>query len=150
MADQLPYTKPLPAISRANQAFWKATLNGQLVLPHCRRCGNTWFPASTRCPQCLSTDVDSTQASGRGRLWSWVIMHRRYIKEFDPPYVVGFVELEEGPMLMSTIVGARPEQLACEMLLEIIFESATPEMSIAKFRLAGGAFAPVSSKCAAG
>jgi uncharacterized OB-fold protein len=77
-------------------------------------------------------------------------MHRRYIKEFDPPYVVGFVELEEGPMLMSTIVGARPEQLACEMLLEIIFESATPEMSIAKFRLAGGAFAPVSSKCAAG
>ena len=61
-------------------------------------------------------------------------MHRRYIKEFDPPYVVGFVELDEGPMLISTIVDARPEQLVCDLSLDVVFEPATAEMSIVKFR----------------
>ncbi len=61
-------------------------------------------------------------------------MHRRYIKEFDPPYVVGFVELYEGPMLISTIVDARPEQLVCDLSLDVVFEPATAEMSIVKFR----------------
>jgi len=142
MADLPPYTKPLPAISYVNQAFWKATVNGRLALPHCRGCGHTWFPPSARCPQCLSVDVDSRQASGKGRLWSWIIMHRRYIKEFDPPYLVGFVELDEGPMLISTIVGARPEQLVCDLPLEVVFEPATAEMSIVKFRPVAGASAP--------
>ncbi len=142
MADLPPYTKPLPAISQANQAFWKATVNGRLVLSYCRRCGHNWFPPSARCPQCLSVDVNNRQASGRGRLWSWIVMHRRYIKEFDPPYMVAFVELDEGPMLMTTIVDARPEQLVCDQPLEVVFEPATAEMSIVKFRPVVGASPP--------
>ena len=145
MADQLPYTKPLPAITRANRAFCEASLNGRLLLPHCLECGTSWFPPSARCPQCLSADVGNLQASGRGRIWSWIVMHRRYIDGFDPPYVVVFVELEEGPMLVSTIAGARPDQLACGMPVEIVFEPASSEISIAKFRLALDEFTPVSS-----
>ena len=82
------------------------------------------------------------RSPGKGRLWSWIIMHRRYIKEFDPPYLVGFVELDEGPMLVRTIVGARPEQLVCDLPLEVVFEPATAEMSIVKFRPVAGASAP--------
>lgn len=140
MADLEPYDKPLPVVSEANRLFWQATVAGRLVLPHCRQCGNVWFPPSGRCPRCLSADVDTRQASGRGRLWSWIIMHRRYIKGFEPPYLVAFVELEEGPMLMSTIAGADPNQLCCDMLLEVVFEPATRDMSIPKFR-------PIFSEC---
>ena len=141
MADLAPYNKPLPAISQASRAFWEASINGRLALPHCLRCGHVWFPPSMRCPQCLSSDIDAQQASGRGRLWSWINMHRRYFKEFEPPYVVAFVELAEGPMLMSTIVGARPDELACDLPLEVVFEPATMEMSIPKFRPVVGAAA---------
>jgi uncharacterized OB-fold protein len=128
------YHRPLPGMSEANHAFWRAAVTSRLVLPHCQQCGNIWFPPSGRCPGCLSVDLDYRQVTGRGRLWSWIIMHRRYFEEFEPPYLVAFVELEEGPMLISTIVGAEPDQLRCDMMLEAVFEPATTEMSILKFR----------------
>jgi uncharacterized OB-fold protein len=37
------------------------------------------------------------------------------------PYVVAFVELEEGPRLMSTVVDLAREQLRCDMPLEVAF-----------------------------
>ena len=134
MQDPAPYGKPLPAIYQASRAFWEASVNGRLALPHCRRCDHLWFPPSGRCPQCLAPDVDTRQVSGRGRLWSWIVMHRRYLPEFPPPYVVAFVELEEGPMLMSTVVETRPEDLRCDLPLLAVFEPATAEMAVLKFR----------------
>lgn len=144
MQDPAPYGKPLPAISQASRAFWEASVNGRLALPHCRRCDHLWFPPSGRCPQCLAPDVDTRQVSGRGRLWSWIVMHRRYLDGFEPPYVVACVELEEGPMLMSAIVGARADELACDQPLEVVFERATAEMAIPKFRPVAGGAAPAA------
>ncbi len=63
-------------------------------------------------------------------------MHRQYLKEFPPPYIVAFVELEEGPTLMTTIVGASAGELTCDAALEAVFEPATTEMAILKFSLA--------------
>lgn len=129
------YRKPLPSVIPASRAFWSASTEGRLVLPECGICGHVWFPPSPRCPRCLSADaVGTLAASGRARLWSWIVMHRRYLPEFPPPYVVAFVELEEGPMLMSTIVGARPEELRCDLPLLAVFEPATAEMAVLKFR----------------
>lgn len=129
------YRKPLPALTEANKLFWRASTEGRLVLPHCRRCGQMWFPFSPRCPGCLSAEhIDVCEASGRARLWSWIVMRRRYLPEFSPPYVVAFVELEEGPMLMSTVVEAPPEALRCDLPLVALFEPATAEMSVLQFR----------------
>jgi uncharacterized OB-fold protein len=138
MENASSYRRPLPAVTPANREFWRASTQGRLVLPHCRRCDHVWFPPSPRCPRCLGCDrVALREASGRGRLWSWIVMHRRYLPEFPPPYVVAFVELEEGPMLMSTIVDAPPERLRCDLPLQAVFEPATPEMAILKFRPVG-------------
>ena len=63
-------------------------------------------------------------------------MHRKYFKELAPPYIVALVELEEGPMLVSTIVDAGAGELKCDAPLEAVFEPAAPGMSILKFRVA--------------
>ena len=130
-----PIRPRLPAISEYNRAYWDGGVHNELRLPHCRNCGHLWLPPSPRCPRCLQGDIDTVTASGRARLWSWVVMHRQYFKEFPPPYIVAFVELEEGPMLMTTIVGASAGELTCDAALEAVFEPATPEMAILKFRL---------------
>ena len=133
-------TKPgpatLPAITQANRGFWEYARRGVLALPHCRACGHVWYPPSPGCPRCLGSDVEFRAVSGRARLWSWIVMHRKYLKEFPPPYIVAFVELKEGPMLVSTIVDSTAEELKCDAPLEAVFEPATPEMSILKFRVA--------------
>jgi uncharacterized protein len=125
----------LPAITEANQDFWNHARQGRLALTHCRDCGHLWFPPSATCPQCLATSLDFKLVSGRARLWSWIVMHRMYFKAFPPPYIVAYVELEEGPLLYSTVVGATSEELRCNMPLVAEFDHTSPERSILKFRI---------------
>jgi uncharacterized OB-fold protein len=128
----LPAT--LPAITADNRGFWEAATRGVLALPHCKPCGRTWYPPTSRCPNCLSPDVEYRPVSGRGTLWSWVVMHREYFKDFPPPYVVAFVQLEEGPMVMSTVTTPGPEALRCGMAVSAVFEKLSEEVSVLKFR----------------
>jgi uncharacterized OB-fold protein len=59
--------------------------------------------------------------------------------EEDTPYAIAVVKLEEGPRMMTNIVGIEntPENLALDMPLEVVFEDATDEVAIPKFRPAG-------------
>jgi uncharacterized OB-fold protein len=45
---------------------------------------------------------------GRGTILSWVIYHRQYFDNFPPPYNVVAVQLDEGPIVMSNLVGPEP------------------------------------------
>ena len=124
----------LPSITPGNRGFWQAAARGVLALPACKRCSHTWYPPSSRCPACLSRDVEFREASGRGTLWSWVVMHKQYFEGFPPPYMVAFVKLEEGPMLMTTLTGYDPQALRCDLPVRASFERLGDEVSILKFR----------------
>ena len=56
--------------------------------------------------------------------------------EDETPYAIAIVRLEEGPQMMTNIVGIEntPENLVLDMALEVVFEDATEEISIPKFR----------------
>ena len=56
--------------------------------------------------------------------------------EEDTPYAIAVVKLEEGPRMMTNIVGIEntPENLVLDMPLEVVFEDATDEVAIPKFR----------------
>tara|TARA_Y100000588_G_scaffold104424_1_gene113885 strand:+ start:3758 stop:3970 length:213 start_codon:yes stop_codon:yes gene_type:complete len=55
--------------------------------------------------------------------------------EEDSPYAIAIVELEEGPRMMSNIVGIKntPENLILDMPLRIIFEDVAPSITIPKW-----------------
>jgi uncharacterized OB-fold protein len=63
-------------------------------------------------------------------------MWQRYFPAFDSerPYVVAYVELEEGPRMMSTIVDCPPDEISCDMPVEAVFDDVTDEVSLPKFR----------------
>lgn len=123
----------LPAITAANQGFWDHARRGILALPACRACGHVWFPPSSGCPRCLSQNIEFRETSGRAKLWSWVVIHRQYFKDFAPPYLVAFVELEAGPMLMSTLANVSAEELRCDLPLKATFERLTDDVHILRF-----------------
>ena len=56
------------------------------------------------------------------------------------PFIIGIVELDEGPRMLSNIVGveADPRQLRCDMPVEVVFEKLTDEISLPMFQPAGG------------
>jgi hypothetical protein len=52
----------------------------------------------------------------------------------DLPYVVALVKLEEGPHLLTNIVGCDPQALSCEMAVEVVWDDVTEAVSLPKFR----------------
>ena len=133
------YKKPLPKLLKRNTPYFEGAQAGELRVQHCASCGHNFFPPSTRCPNCLSTDIGWQAVSGRGKVWSWIVMHQRYFAGFadELPYNVALIELEEGPKLMSHVVGVENSALRCEMPVEVVFERATDEISLPMFRPAG-------------
>jgi uncharacterized protein len=130
------YNKPLPHPSVESEPFWEACKKHQLLVPRCNNCGSHWFPPTATCPGCLSTDWNWIQSSGKGKIYSFGVYHRVYHKGFEPdmPYALVVVELNEGPRLMSNMVGCKPDELKCDMPVEVVFEDVASDTTLYKFR----------------
>jgi uncharacterized OB-fold protein len=74
-------------------------------------------------------------ASGRATLSSYVINHRA-APGFEAPYSIAVVALEEGPRMLSNVVGCpqTPEALVLDMPLEVVFEPVSDEIALPLFR----------------
>jgi hypothetical protein len=81
-------------------------------------------------------DSEWVTMSGRGRLYTWTLIYQRYHPGFaeDIPYNVAIVELEEGPRLVTNIMGCSNEDLRIGMKVEVVFEDVTGEIALPKFR----------------
>ena len=81
---------------------------GRLTFQRCRHCANAGCRRAANVPKCLAAEWDWTDASGKGRVISWVTYHHAYHEAFRDrlPYNVALVELDEGPRLITNIVNA--------------------------------------------
>jgi uncharacterized OB-fold protein len=130
------YAKPLPAISSLSQPYWDGLRRHEFSLQRCDQCANIWYPPAPLCPRCWSRKFSWTTLSGRGRVNSWVVFHQAYFRGFESelPYNVAEVELDEGPRLLTNLVGIANADIRAGMPVEIVFERATEEITLAKFR----------------
>ena len=128
-----------PQPTPETQHFWDGTREGQLRLQRCNTCGKVYFPPRPFCPACAARDVAVFAATGKGRLYSYVI-HHRPVPGFTPPYAIAVVELDEGPRMMTNIIDCppTPEALQLDMALEVAFEKLDDEITLPVFRPAGG------------
>jgi uncharacterized OB-fold protein len=124
-----------PQPTPETQHFWDGTRAGELRLQRCNDCGKVYFPPRSFCPACAKRDVSVFAASGKGRLYSYVI-HHRPVPGFTPPYAIAVVELDEGPRLMTNITGCpqTPEALELDMPVEVAFEKLDDEITLPLFR----------------
>lgn len=131
------YQKPVPVPSEDSGPFWAAAKKHELSLQRCTACGALRFPPAPVCPECTAAGGEWTRLMGRGKIFSFVVFHKAFHKSFekDIPYAVAVVELEEGPRLASSIVGVAPDQLRCEMPVEVVFDDVTPDCTLPKFKL---------------
>jgi uncharacterized OB-fold protein len=127
--------KPVPVASPESTRFWQEAKGHRLVIPRCNACGKFWFPPSRLCPLCLSGDVGWETVSGRGHIYSFVVFHRVYHPAFagEVPYVVAIVELEEGPRMLTNIVGVPVDQVRCNMPVAVVFDDVSSEIAVPKF-----------------
>ncbi|HUN57762.1 MAG TPA: Zn-ribbon domain-containing OB-fold protein [Candidatus Binataceae bacterium] len=131
-----PVSKPIPVPTRETKPYWEGSKARELRIQRCAACGNAQFFPRIYCTRCMSDRVEWIKASGRGKVLSYTVVHRPVSPAFagEIPYVVALVTLDEGPTMMTNIVGWEPEQLKIGMPVAVTFEDWTEEISIPKFR----------------
>jgi uncharacterized OB-fold protein len=130
------YAKPLPQPTDDNGPFLEGLQAGELRLQHCGGCGRYRYPPSRYCPSCLSDNSAWEKASGKGTVYSFIVVHQLYHPGFrdDIPYNVAVVQLDEGPRVTSNITGCANSNVKIGMPVVATFVAVTPEASILKFR----------------
>jgi uncharacterized OB-fold protein len=105
------------------EPFWRACEAGQLVFPHCSACGRYLPYARSVCSQCGRETLSWLPVSGRGRVYSYTVIHRAPHPEFRPyvPYVLALIELDEGVRMVSWVVDCRVEEVRVEMPVRVVF-----------------------------
>jgi uncharacterized protein len=136
MNEQLPTSDPI--VSDETRPFWDGAAEGRLLLPRCQSCGHhVWYPRA-HCTACHSSDLDWVELSGRGRIYSFSVVHRARGEWADHvPYVVAYVELDEGPRLLTNLVTDEPDALEIDQRVEVAFHRAPSGGAVIRFVPAG-------------
>lgn len=129
---------PSPRPSSENQRFWDATTENRLELPRCSSCGRViWYPREI-CPDCHGTDIEWFEASGQGTIYSCTTTRRMPGRWGGAaPFVLAYVELDEGPRLMTNIVDCDPDEIAIGDRVEAVFHPTEDGPALVRFRPAG-------------
>ena len=128
----------LPSTDLETQPFWDGLKEGKFLLRHCNACGRDHYYPRPFCPSCWSDDVSWKEASGRGRLYTYSIVHVNDLPPFAErvPYVAAVVELDEGPRVMTNVEGVAFEDLRVDMPLVVEFKPISDDVTIPVFRAA--------------
>lgn len=102
--------------------MWESMERKRLELPKCDDCGTFRYPPSPICADCLSMNYKWTPVSGRGSILSWVVFHRKYFDDHPPPYNSVAVQLDEGPIVTSQLVGEPPQGNWIGTAVELCYE----------------------------
>jgi uncharacterized protein len=131
--------RPLPApLAPEAKPYWEGLKLGKLMLPKCQDCGKAHFYPRILCPHCHSRKITWIEASGRGKLYAFEILHR----SFNPavktplPYVLAMIELEEGPRMLSNLVNIKPDPalIRCDMPVQAVYTKLNDNFTLPFFQ----------------
>jgi uncharacterized OB-fold protein len=114
---------PKPVRDEDSEPFWAGCDDGRLRVQRCGGCGEFRWPPGPVCPACGSHEHEWVDCSGRGTVYSWVVVHVPLAEVLADqlPFAVGLIELEEGVRIVSTIEG---EEITAGMPVTVRFGAA--------------------------
>ena len=132
---------PLPHPTLLTQPFWQAAREHRLIVQRCEQCGKLRFYPSAGCDRCASLAFTWVQMSGRGRVYSWIVVRRTVDPAWQRrlPFVSAIIELAEQQHVLvpGLLTGIEPELVHADLDVEVWFEDLTPEISMPRWRPAG-------------
>jgi uncharacterized OB-fold protein len=128
--------KPVPIVNPWAKPFWEAARDEKLMIQRCDVCEKHVFYPRLTCPHCFSGDMRWVEASGKGTVYSYTVVTNNAPSAFiqDMPFVIAIVKLEEGVQMLSNIIDCDPQEVQCDMPVEVTFEKLDAEFTLPKFR----------------
>ena len=130
------YEKPLPVIDPGSAPFWEAAREHRLSIPRCLDCGKHHFYPRELCPHCHSDNLEWSDVSGRGSIYTFTIARRPAGPAYadDVPYVIALIDLAEGPRMMTNVIASDVEAVRIGDAVEVVFDDVTDEVTLPKFK----------------
>ena len=132
----VPARRPRPNVTQDTRFFFDGARERKLLIQRCNACGALQHPPTAACAACGSLDLGAKQASGRGELYSFTVVHAPVVAPFKAPYIVALVALEEGTRLVSELVDITPAEARIGMPLEVDFAAVDADLVLPVFRRA--------------
>ena len=108
-----------PPVNDETAPFWAALGEGRVDLPVCDACGHhIWYPRSW-CPVCQGESVTWTTVSGRGTVYARTILRKSMWRDATP-FVVAYVELDEGPRVLTNVIADDPASVEVGAAVEAV------------------------------
>lgn len=126
--------RPRPGMSADTQFFWDGLREQRLLIQRCADCGRLRHPPGPACPTCHSLRWDTLQASGRGHIYSFVVMHYPELPPFEYPLPIALVELEEGTRLVAGLQDIAPADVRIDMPVQVVFQTVDDDLVLPVFR----------------
>lgn len=115
---------PQPAINPETERFWALLGKGRFCVPHCQACGRAhWYPRAF-CPFCFSDEIEARESAGGATVYSFSVMNT------VPPLVIAYVELAEGPRLMTNLVDIDVDAIRIGMKVKPVWRAAQGGMQV--------------------
>ena len=129
-----PALRPRPNVTQDTRFFFDGARERKLLIQRCKACGVLQHPPTAACAACGSLDLGVQQASGRGELYSYTVVHAPVVAPFKAPYIVALVALEEGTRLVSELLDVEPSAVQIGMKLEVDFLQVDEGLVLPVFR----------------
>lgn len=101
-------TRPLPNPDEFDtREFWAATRDKKLTFQQCKNCNTIVFYPRRQCTGCTDSALEWKTASGKGTVYTYSVVRQSYHPFFRHriPYAVAWIDLDEGPRILSNVVG---------------------------------------------
>jgi uncharacterized protein len=135
----------VPVPTDVSRPHWEGGKRGELMVQRCGICQRFVFLPALLCPYCLSEDLIWTRSSGRGIVHTFTCVFRPVRPDFEVPYVVAVVTLEEGWHMMTNLIGCRWDEIVIGMAVEVTFVDINDVIALPFFRPSRTARAEQSS-----
>ena len=120
--------------------FWDACRKRELRLQRCADCGVFRQPPSPGCPRCGSARSDWPLLSGRGKVFSYTIVHHAAVPPLaaEVPYNVVVIEFDDAPgaRLISNLLDVAAADVAVGMRVQVVWDEVQPGVVLPRFRRA--------------
>ncbi|HEX9776367.1 MAG TPA: Zn-ribbon domain-containing OB-fold protein [Actinomycetota bacterium] len=114
--------RPIAPPDAVTEPWWNATREGRLMVQRCATCSHVQHYPRGICTACGARDLALVESSGCGTIYSYSVVRRAPHPALEAPYVVAIVQLEEGPRLLTNVVGCSPEDVRCEQPVAVAWE----------------------------
>jgi uncharacterized OB-fold protein len=129
----MSYNKPLPVPDPESAPYWEGAREGKLMIQRCASNGKYQFPPATFCQGQGLEKPEWVEVSGKGKVWSWIVVRHPVPKDIyasEVPYAVALITLDEGVRVTGNIIGIDVDDITADMPVKVAYRKVTEEITL--------------------